>query len=127
MLARHCFGDCACCAFSALEKESIRKDQPRRMSGIGPTWLLRRDPHNRGGKHKIKKLIGLKPGEGQWRIRWREYRLRYDIFADEVATLVPPPKTGLLVQILNLNDSMHSMGDFLQEIEVDPIVKPPSV
>jgi mRNA-degrading endonuclease RelE of RelBE toxin-antitoxin system len=26
----------------------------------------------------------LKPGEGQWRIRWREYRLRYDIFGSEV-------------------------------------------
>jgi len=46
--------------------------------------ILREDPHNRGGQHKIKKLMGLKPGEGQWRIRWREYRLRYDIFADEV-------------------------------------------
>jgi mRNA-degrading endonuclease RelE of RelBE toxin-antitoxin system len=46
--------------------------------------ILREDPHNRGGQHKIKKLTGLKPGEGQWRIRWREYRLRYDIFADEV-------------------------------------------
>ncbi len=46
--------------------------------------ILREDPHNRGGQHKIKKLMGLKPGEGQWRIRWREYRLRYDIFGDEV-------------------------------------------
>src|SRR5260370_34149600 len=46
--------------------------------------ILRQDPHNRSGEHKIKKLAGLKPGEGQWRIRWREYRLRYDIFADEV-------------------------------------------
>ena len=46
--------------------------------------ILREDPHNRGGQHRIKKLMGLKPGEGQWRIRWREYRLRYDIFADEV-------------------------------------------
>jgi mRNA-degrading endonuclease RelE of RelBE toxin-antitoxin system len=26
----------------------------------------------------------VKPGEGQWRIRWREYRLRYDILAGEV-------------------------------------------
>ena len=46
--------------------------------------ILRDDPHNRSGDHKIRKLSGLKPGEGQWRIRWRDYRLRYDIFGDEV-------------------------------------------
>jgi mRNA-degrading endonuclease RelE of RelBE toxin-antitoxin system len=45
---------------------------------------LEEDPHNRSGQHKIKKLAGVKPGEGQWRIRWREYRLRYDIFGEEV-------------------------------------------
>jgi len=46
--------------------------------------ILQGDPHNRTGQHNIKKLAGLKPGEGQWRIRWREYRLRYDIFGEEV-------------------------------------------
>ena len=46
--------------------------------------ILRKDPHNRKGEHKIKKLAGLKAGEGQWRIRWREYRLRYDIFGTDV-------------------------------------------
>jgi mRNA-degrading endonuclease RelE of RelBE toxin-antitoxin system len=45
---------------------------------------LRRDPHNRSGQHKIKKLAGYKAGEGQWRIRWKEYRLRYDIFGNDV-------------------------------------------
>ncbi len=42
------------------------------------------DPHNRSGRHQIKKLAGLKQGEGQWRIRWRDYRLRYDIQGNEV-------------------------------------------
>ena len=46
--------------------------------------ILEEDPHNSSGRHKIKKLVALKPGEGQWRIRWREYRLRYDIFGDDV-------------------------------------------
>ena len=46
--------------------------------------IMEDDPHNRSGRHKIKKLVGLKPGEGQWRIRWRDYRLRYDIFGEEV-------------------------------------------
>jgi mRNA-degrading endonuclease RelE of RelBE toxin-antitoxin system len=46
--------------------------------------ILGDDPHNRSGRHKIKKLAGLKSGEGQWRVRWRDYRLRYDIFGSEV-------------------------------------------
>jgi len=46
--------------------------------------VLGDDPHNRSGRHPIKKLVGLKPGEGQWRIRWRDYRLRYDIFGTEI-------------------------------------------
>lgn len=46
--------------------------------------ILQEDPHNRSGQHAIKKLAGLRPSEGQWRIRWRDYRLRYDIFGDEV-------------------------------------------
>jgi mRNA-degrading endonuclease RelE of RelBE toxin-antitoxin system len=46
--------------------------------------ILSQDPHNRSGGQKIKKLAGLNPGEGQWRLRWRDYRLRYDIFGSEV-------------------------------------------
>jgi len=46
--------------------------------------ILSSDPHNRSLRHQIKKLAGLKPGEGQWRIRWRDYRLRYDILGNEV-------------------------------------------
>lgn len=46
--------------------------------------ILCHDPYNRSGRYQIKKLSGCKPGEGQWRIRWKEYRLRYDIFGSEV-------------------------------------------
>ena len=46
--------------------------------------ILAADPHNGNGQHQIKKLTGLEPGEGLWRIRWREYRLRYDIFGRDV-------------------------------------------
>jgi addiction module RelE/StbE family toxin len=46
--------------------------------------ILSNDPHNRSGQHKIKKLAGLKAGEGQWRVRWRDYRLRYDVLGTEV-------------------------------------------
>jgi len=46
--------------------------------------VLRSDPHNTTGKHKIKKLSGVSPGDGQWRIRFGDYRARYDVFRKEV-------------------------------------------
>jgi mRNA-degrading endonuclease RelE of RelBE toxin-antitoxin system len=46
--------------------------------------ILRRDPYNRHRQHQIKKLTACKVGEGQWRIRWKQYRLRYDIVGSDV-------------------------------------------
>jgi len=46
--------------------------------------ILAEDPHNRNGQHAIKKLAGFRPEGGQWRIRWRDYRLRYDISGEVV-------------------------------------------
>ena len=46
--------------------------------------VLQADPHNRSRQHNIKKLTGVKRGEGQWRIRVGDYRLRYDIINREV-------------------------------------------
>jgi mRNA-degrading endonuclease RelE of RelBE toxin-antitoxin system len=46
--------------------------------------ILRHDPYNRSRRHHIKKLTGGEVGEGQWRIRWKEYRLRYDILGRDV-------------------------------------------
>jgi addiction module RelE/StbE family toxin len=45
---------------------------------------LRADPCNQTGRHDVKKLEGLKQGEGQWRIRISNYRLRYDIVDRDV-------------------------------------------
>lgn len=45
---------------------------------------LRQDPYNISSQHKIKKLKGVKAGEGQWRIASGEYRIRYDIFGQDV-------------------------------------------
>ncbi|MFZ0816136.1 MAG: type II toxin-antitoxin system RelE/ParE family toxin [Candidatus Sulfotelmatobacter sp.] len=45
--------------------------------------VLSQDPYNRSASHPIKKLTDIK-SDGQWRIRWREYRLRYDIYGTEV-------------------------------------------
>lgn len=46
--------------------------------------VLEVDPYNRTRQHDITKLTGVKPGMGQWRIRQGDYRLRYDIFHQDV-------------------------------------------
>lgn len=46
--------------------------------------ILSEDPQNHTAKYQIKKLAGLRPGEGQWRIRSGNYRLRYDVFGTDV-------------------------------------------
>lgn len=45
---------------------------------------LRSDPYNHTRKHDIRKLAGVDQGEGQWRIRVGDYRLRYDIMDSDV-------------------------------------------
>lgn len=45
---------------------------------------LEQDPHNVSGRYNIKKLAGVRPGQGVWRIRSRSYRLRYDVIGNEV-------------------------------------------
>lgn len=47
--------------------------------------VLERDPMNISRRHDIKKLSGVKSGEGQWRTRGGDYRLRYDVIAQDVA------------------------------------------
>ena len=42
------------------------------------------NPHALQKTQSMRHPAGLKPGEGELRIRWREYRLRYDIFGSEV-------------------------------------------
>jgi mRNA-degrading endonuclease RelE of RelBE toxin-antitoxin system len=41
--------------------------------------ILAADPYNRSGSYPIKRLAGVKPGEGQYRIRFQRYRFIYDI------------------------------------------------
>jgi mRNA-degrading endonuclease RelE of RelBE toxin-antitoxin system len=71
----------------AFEREcrKISKQNPSLIEAFDELLaILKTDPQNRTARYNIKKLTGLKPGEGQWRIRWRDYRLRYDIFGQDV-------------------------------------------
>jgi len=46
--------------------------------------VLGSDPYNHTQEHDITKLTGVAQGHGQWRIRARDYRLRYDIIGSDV-------------------------------------------
>ncbi|MBK5292730.1 MAG: hypothetical protein JJE04_13755 [Acidobacteriia bacterium] len=46
--------------------------------------ILPVDPYNVSRQHPIKKLKGIKPGDGQHRIRLGRWRFRYDIVAQVV-------------------------------------------
>ena len=46
--------------------------------------ILQVDPYNRRHTYAIKKLIGVEPGEGQYRLRLGRWRFRYDIRGQEV-------------------------------------------
>jgi mRNA-degrading endonuclease RelE of RelBE toxin-antitoxin system len=41
--------------------------------------ILETDPLNTSRQYNIKKLVGVEPGDGAWRIRSGVYRLRYDV------------------------------------------------
>lgn len=61
------------------------RTQPRLRSFLDELLAsLEEDPYNSSRQHDIKKLTGVKPGRGQWRIRSGDYRLRYDIFGTDV-------------------------------------------
>lgn len=46
--------------------------------------ILSTDPHNRSRLYKIRKLEGEQRGEGQYRLRLKRWRFRYDIAGQEV-------------------------------------------
>lgn len=46
--------------------------------------ILSMDPYNRSRQHNIKKLEGLPPGDGQYRLALGRWRFRYDIVAQAV-------------------------------------------
>jgi len=73
------YGVEATSAFSRSLKKLVQK-QPA-VLGMYETMLraLRQDPANQSLRFDIKKLSGVAPGDGQWRIRGGNFRMRYDI------------------------------------------------
>ena len=79
-------------AFQVLTPPSFERDvrrltrRSRELAVLlaGLIALLETDPYNRTRRHDITKLTGVGEGEGQWRLRVGDYRLRYDILGQDV-------------------------------------------
>ncbi|HVT16373.1 MAG TPA: hypothetical protein VHQ90_09380 [Thermoanaerobaculia bacterium] len=68
--------------------ESLAKRHPELVELFSQALsLLREDPYDVSRTHAIKKLRGVPSGEGQYRLRLRRFRLRYDIVGREVVLL----------------------------------------
>jgi mRNA-degrading endonuclease RelE of RelBE toxin-antitoxin system len=74
-------------ASSGFEREvhRLRARLPRVYEGLlEAVEVLETDPFNLEGRANIRKLVDVPPGEGQFRLRIGDYRLRYDVVGDEV-------------------------------------------
>jgi mRNA-degrading endonuclease RelE of RelBE toxin-antitoxin system len=74
-------------AAPAFERETRRLR--KRLPGVHESLraaveLLEADPFNLQGRANIRKLVDVPPGEGQFRLRVGDYRLRYDVVGKQV-------------------------------------------
>ena len=74
--------------FDRLAKGLRRRNQEFGARYREAMAILAADPYNRSRAHLIKKLVAVKPGEGQWRLRLGRWRFRYDIESSEVVLYV---------------------------------------
>jgi mRNA-degrading endonuclease RelE of RelBE toxin-antitoxin system len=67
------------------EVRRLRQRVPRSYENfLEAVKLLECDPYNLQHHADIKKLTNIAAGEGQFRLRIGDYRLRYDIHGDDV-------------------------------------------
>lgn len=69
------------------EARALRKRQPDFSKQLIAAFdILEHDPYNRSRTHAIKKLEAVPAGDGQYRLRLRRFRFRYDI-EENIVTL----------------------------------------
>jgi mRNA-degrading endonuclease RelE of RelBE toxin-antitoxin system len=71
-------------AFEREFKKLVRKNPGIRKYLELTLEILETDPQNVTRSHDIKQLKDVKPGDGQFRIRKGEWRLRYDVSGHDV-------------------------------------------
>ena len=72
-------------AFSRDAKKLRKKDKKVTEIIETASKILRNDPFNGEQLKNIKKLVDVEKGDGQWRIRFGDYRIRYDVIGKDVA------------------------------------------
>ncbi|MBI2484103.1 type II toxin-antitoxin system RelE/ParE family toxin [Candidatus Uhrbacteria bacterium] len=69
----------------ARDIKQCLKNDPQLINIINNAQeILAQDPYNTTRRYNIKKLGGLRQGEGVFRLRIRDYRMRYDINKSDV-------------------------------------------
>ena len=74
-------------ASSAFERDvrRLRRQRPDVYGSLlRAVEVLERDPFNRKVEANIRKLVDVPAGEGQFRLRMGDYRLRYDVVDGDV-------------------------------------------
>ena len=67
------------------EVQRLRKRLPHVYEALlEAVELLEADPFNLQGRANIRKLVDVPAGEGQFRLRIGDYRLRHDVVGHEV-------------------------------------------
>jgi len=72
-------------AFRRDAKKLRKKDKKITEIIETASKILQNDPFNGEQLKNIKKLVDVEKGDGQWRIRFGDYRIRYDIIGKDVA------------------------------------------
>jgi hypothetical protein len=70
--------------YERLIRKLLRRHPELRALHDRAREILGADPYNRSSAVPIKKLEGVPPGEGQWRLSLGRFRFRYDVFGREV-------------------------------------------
>jgi hypothetical protein len=70
--------------FQRLYRSLLKKHPEFALLYTKALGILRADPYNKSRHYPIKKLVGVKRDEGQYRIRFQRFRIRYDIYGQEV-------------------------------------------
>jgi len=68
--------------FDREARKLAQRNQRVREALIEAAALLETDPYNLLGRADIRKLVAVPPGEGRFRLRLGDYRLRYDVIDD---------------------------------------------
>lgn len=67
-----------------LKKLASQHPQETREVFTQAVTILKLDPYNRNRRYPIKKLEGVRRGDGQYRLKLRRWRFRYDIAGQDV-------------------------------------------